>query len=97
MIRPRSWREWLTMLVVAGVVAMALVLPMYVIRTVHDDTERILARVEAEAIAANERAIRVNVLTISCLVLIPPEERTEQDLERCIREGFSEIQDEESG
>lgn len=93
MARPRTWKEWIYMAVITLVTVAALLLPVFVIDTIHDDTARILEEVEQEAIAANERAIRVNVLTISCLLLIEPEERGEADLDRCIREGFAEVQD----
>lgn len=80
--------QWGVSVVIALVVVAAFAAPLAVIQETHDDTERILERLEHSVEEETERAIRVNVLTISCLLLIEPADRTEADLEACIRAGI---------
>lgn len=87
-IGPRTYREWVVLVMTAVAVMVAVLLPVYVIYAINEDSEKVLQQLAEDRELAFERAIRVNVSTISCMLLIAPEERTAENLETCIREGL---------
>ena len=78
--------------VIAIAVAIAILLPVYVVYEVRTNRDAILLELEEVVrVEATERAIRVNVTTVACMLLIEPEDRTVTDMNRCIREGLAEF------
>lgn len=82
-------------LVIALAVTVAILLPAYVVYEVRVNRDAILLELEESRMEANETAIRVNVTTIACLLLIAPEDRTVFAMNTCIREGLAEFPEEE--
>lgn len=98
-MRERIWKlayKWGTVMLIGVIVVAAFLAPLAVIRDSRNETERIIREIAADSErdrqAALDTAIRINVLTIGCLLLIEPEQRTNEDLDRCIREGLDEVE-----
>jgi PhoPQ-activated pathogenicity-related protein len=88
-VRKRTWCEWLVVAVLAVAVAAAVLTPVYVVKNQHDETEILVERIERQTEDRLEQSIRVNVSTISCMLLIEPADRTSSQLNACIREGLA--------
>lgn len=88
-IRKRSFWEWVVMLLI-GVTIFAIILtPVWVINEQHNETERVIAELERNADERLAESIQVNVLTITCILAIPPEERNVMNMTECINDGFA--------
>lgn len=88
-----SARVWWTLLVAALFLVSVVALGAVLIQETHEETERIVSVLETQARDARNQSIRINVLTISCVGQLPVEERTNEALDQCIREGLAEAGD----
>lgn len=88
---PRSIKEVSLIVAMALGVMVAVLLPLYTVYAINQDSQAVLQQLEDNAVAATERAVRVNVLTVSCMLLIPNEERDNFGMAECIRTGLAEF------
>lgn len=89
-----GWKDLLLIIGLALVVLFAVLTPAYVVRVQHEDHDEIIAEIEAESQQRLEHAISVNTFTISCLLAIPEEERTDDVFRDCIEAGFERAESE---
>lgn len=82
------WIILVAVLFAASLTALGTVL----VHETQEETDRIVTVLEQQARDARNEAIRINVLTISCVGQLPLEERTNDALSRCIREGLEEAE-----
>lgn len=93
MIKPRDAADWWTVLIAALFTIIVIIGPIYISNQVEEDTDRIIGVLERQSEAAQRQAIRVNVLTITCVARLPEEERTDPALDACIREGLEDAEE----
>lgn len=89
-MRHRTLWEWLLVVLIGLVVFAAVLAPAYVVREQHQDTERIIAQLDRSAERRLDDAIRVNVHTIACLLLIEPPDRNVRNMTACVNEGLNQ-------
>lgn len=88
--KPRDWREWGLLVIMALATAALLLGPFLAIREVRDETARVIEAIERDANEARTDAIRINVVTIDCA-------RRFVDIERgaffeCVSSGLDELE-----
>lgn len=88
LIKPRDAADWWTLILAAIFTIIVIIGPIYVASQISEDTNRVISLLERQAVEARNQAIAVNVLTISCVSRLPVEERTDEALDTCIREGL---------
>lgn len=88
--RAKSLKDWFVVVVIAFGVLTAFLAAGYVVREQNQSTQALLERIEEDSQERLQQAITVNVLTISCILAIEPESRTEQLLRECIEAGFAD-------
>lgn len=87
-----SARVWFITFVAVLFVGSVAALGWVLIQESQQETEQIVTVLETQARDARNQAIRINVLTISCVGTLPLEERTNDALSMCIREGLAEAE-----
>lgn len=80
MYRPKNRWEWFQIAIIAIAVFVAISLPVYVVRTIHSETQHMVSQM-----------VRINSLTITCLV-DQGQEISRLSLQRCINEGLEIIE-----
>lgn len=90
LIKPKDAADWWTLILAALFTIIVIVGPIYVASQVNEDTGRIVEILERQNEAAQRRAVRLNVLTITCVSRLSEDERTDEALRRCIEEGLLE-------
>jgi hypothetical protein len=79
----------------AIMVVLLLLLPLLAVRQSSENAaqlETILVRMDENNKIALERAIFVNISTISCMLLVDPNERDTSNMEQCVRQGIEDLE-----
>ena len=88
MIKPRNWREWANVVVVALIVVSVVLGPFYAVGETREEAARIIAEIDYNAQLGTQRAIAINAYTIACLAELPEDSVVAEQLGQCIREGL---------
>ena len=95
MIRPRTLSEWLMVATIAVTVAVAIILPVFVVRTISEDTEEILTTLTDQLAFDQQSRIAVNAATLACIDVVSHElvgeERIEEIIAECINDILAEV------
>lgn len=89
LVKPRDAADWWTLILAAIFTVIVIIGPIYVASQISEDTDRVISLLERQAEEARNRAIMVNSLTVTCLAQLEVEDRTNDALAECIREGLT--------
>lgn len=101
MLKPRGIREWTMISLIAVVVAVTIILPVFVVRQINAETDIILQRIENQVKEDQESRVSVNVATIACIrhvdeVEEPSDVAFRVQLKICIDEALMIAQEDEN-
>jgi hypothetical protein len=91
----RKFKEIGIVVTYAIMVVLLLLLPLLAVRQSSENAaqlETILVRMDENNKIALERAIFVNISTISCMLLVDPDERDTSSMAQCIRQGIEDLE-----